>query len=170
MELTDADRRLLATWTADCAAHVLPLFEAKAPADPRPRQAIDGARAYAGGAKRSAHLRTLVSAAYAAARDGGDPAAAAAARSAGVAAGTAYMHDSVDVDQVKHVLGPAMYAALARELDANNDPTAAAAEIRWAIDHAAPAVRALLRRMPARGPGRTRQDALYFELDEGMRG
>ena len=95
---------------------------------------------------------------------------AEAARSAGVAAGTAYMHDSVDVDQVKHVLGPAMYAALARELDANNDPTAAAAEIRWAIDHAAPAVRALLRRMPARGPGRTRQDALYFELDEGMRG
>lgn len=170
MTLTDADRRLLAAWTADCAAHVLPLFEAGAPTDPRPRQAIDGARAYAGGAKRSAHLRTLVSAAYAAARDVDDPAAAAAARSAGVAAGTAYMHDDVTVDQVKHALGPAMYAALAREAAAAGDPTAADAEIRWAIDHAAPAVRDLIRRLPERVPGRTRQDAIYHQIDVGMRG
>ena len=42
--LTDADHRLLALWAADCAAHVLPLFEAMQPADPRPRQAIEQTR------------------------------------------------------------------------------------------------------------------------------
>lgn len=169
MTLIDAERRVLATWAADCAAHVLPLFEDKAPTDARPRQAIGGARAYAGGAKRSAHLRTLVSAAYAAAREAGDPAATAAARAAGVAAGCAYMHDQVTPDQMKHALGPALYAALAREAAADGDPTAADAEIRWAIDHAAPAVRDLIRRLPARNAGRSRQDALYFQLDAGLR-
>lgn len=170
MELTDAERRLLVGWAAGCAEHVLPLFAAASPADTRPRQAIDGARAYAGGAKRTAHLRTLVSAAYAAAREAAGPAATAAARAAGVAAGCTYMHDQVTPDQMKHALGPALYAALAREAAAAGDPTAADAEIRWAIDHASPAVRALIRRLPARSIGRTRQDALYFQLDAGLRG
>jgi hypothetical protein len=36
------DQRLLALWTADCAAHVLPFFEANFPTDDRPRQARVG--------------------------------------------------------------------------------------------------------------------------------
>lgn len=47
--LTDEDHRRLALWAALCAEHVLHLFEAEAPGDPRPREAIDGARAWAGG-------------------------------------------------------------------------------------------------------------------------
>ena len=35
--LTDSDHRLLAEWAADCAEHVLPLFEAVQPADTRDR-------------------------------------------------------------------------------------------------------------------------------------
>lgn len=36
--LTDADHRLLALWAAECAAHVLPLFEAERPDDARPAE------------------------------------------------------------------------------------------------------------------------------------
>jgi hypothetical protein len=91
--LSDQDRRLVAHWAADCAERVLALFEAKAPADTRPRDAIEGARAFALDGKRTAHLRSLAWAALAAARDVGDPVAAAAARAACCAAATPYtMH------------------------------------------------------------------------------
>ncbi len=33
--LSEADRRLVALWAADCAERVLPLFEAEAPDDDR---------------------------------------------------------------------------------------------------------------------------------------
>lgn len=35
--LSQADRRIVAVWAADCAERVLGLFEAKAPGDSRPR-------------------------------------------------------------------------------------------------------------------------------------
>src|SRR4051812_30245196 len=47
--LTDSDHRLLALWAAACAEHVLGLFEAAAPTDRRPRQAIEAARAWTHG-------------------------------------------------------------------------------------------------------------------------
>ncbi len=45
--LQDDDHHLLAVWAADCAQHVLHLFEATQPEDDRPRQAIEKARAWA---------------------------------------------------------------------------------------------------------------------------
>jgi hypothetical protein len=47
--LTDENHHLLAVWAAACTDHVLPLFEAVRPEDPRPRQAIEHARAWARG-------------------------------------------------------------------------------------------------------------------------
>ena len=47
--LQDADHHLLAIWAADCAQHVLHLFEEMQPNDERPRRAIDSARAWAQG-------------------------------------------------------------------------------------------------------------------------
>lgn len=47
--LTDADHQLLAIWAARCAKHVLRLFEERMPADGRPREAVDAARAWARG-------------------------------------------------------------------------------------------------------------------------
>src|SRR5262245_36630495 len=47
--LQDADHRLLALWAADCAQHVLHLFEQTQPEDDRPRRAIELARAWARG-------------------------------------------------------------------------------------------------------------------------
>lgn len=92
MTLSEDDRRVLGLWAADCAERVLPLFEAKSPSDTRPREAIESIRAYARGGKRTGQLRSFGWAALAAARDVGDPVAAAAARAAGIAAATAYIH------------------------------------------------------------------------------
>src|ERR1700704_3663975 len=47
--LTDADHHLLALWAASCAEHVLDRFDLIRPDDPRPRQAIEQARAWAHG-------------------------------------------------------------------------------------------------------------------------
>ena len=47
--LQDADHHLLALWAADCAQHVLHLFEEIQPHDDRPRRAIELARAWTRG-------------------------------------------------------------------------------------------------------------------------
>src|SRR5215831_14496633 len=67
--LQDADHRLLAVWAADCAQHVLHLFEQAQPADDRPRQAIEQARAWARGEITMTQARTAAFAANAAARE-----------------------------------------------------------------------------------------------------
>lgn len=167
MTLTLDDLRLVGHWAADGAARVLPLFEAKAPADARPHDAIEGIREFARGGKRTARLRSLALAALAAVREVDDPAAKAAARSACQAAATAYTHPLATVDQAKHVLGPAVYAALARELTDGFD--AGDEEIRWATRHASPAIREILRRFPAHGQGRSRLAIRYHQVDTVLR-
>ena len=47
--LTDPDHHLLAHWAAECAEHVLHLFDEARPSDTRPREAIEAARAWARG-------------------------------------------------------------------------------------------------------------------------
>ena len=47
--LSEADRRLVAAWAADCAERVLVFFETEAPTDGRPRDAIARIRAFAQG-------------------------------------------------------------------------------------------------------------------------
>lgn len=45
--------RAIGGWAADCAARVLAVYALHAAADPRPRAAIEGIRAFAGGGQRS---------------------------------------------------------------------------------------------------------------------
>lgn len=47
--LTDSDRHVLALWAAACAEQVLDHFASAEPEDPRPRDAIEHARAWARG-------------------------------------------------------------------------------------------------------------------------
>ena len=82
--LTDSDHQLLAQWAATCAEHVLHLFESAQPSDPRPRQAIAQARAWARGEIRMSQSRAAGGHAMAAAR-----ALSGAARYAAYAAGQA---------------------------------------------------------------------------------
>src|ERR1044071_658358 len=98
--------RVLASWAADCAERALSVYETHVDSDPRPRAAIDGVRAFARGGKRRAELRSLAWPAFSAAPAAGDPAAAAAARAAGLAASSAYTHPLADVQQTKHIVGP----------------------------------------------------------------
>ena len=56
--LQDAAHHLLALWAADCAAHVLPLFEAERPSDDRPRRAIALGRAWTRGEVTMTAART----------------------------------------------------------------------------------------------------------------
>ncbi len=163
------DLRLIGDWAADCAERVLPLFEAQAPIDGRPREAIEGIRVFAGGGQRTAELRSLAWAALKAASEIGEPAAAAAARSACLAVATAYTHPLATPYQSKHILGPAVYAALARELSANDGPGVGDQEIQWAITQAPPAVRQIIWQMPARTLSRTRLSVLFYQLDTGLR-
>lgn len=165
LPLTLDELRVIGRWAADCAERVLPLFEAKAPTDTRPRHAIEGIREFSRGEKRTKGLRSLALAAHAAAREVNDESAAAAARAAGIAAAVAYMHPIADAEQTKHLLGAGVYAALARECVAKG----AGEEIRWAIEHAAPVVGEVLRRYPVRRATRSRLDQLYAELDWALR-
>ena len=161
--------RALGSWAADCAERALSVYETHPDSDSRPRAAIEGIRGFAGGGKRTARLRFLALEAHAAAREVGDPAAAAAARAAGSAAASAYTHPLADVHQTKHIVGPAAYAALALELDHGGDPSIGDGEVRWAIEHAPSEVREVLLQMPARQAGKSRLDTLLYELDAGIR-
>ncbi len=99
--LRDEDHHLLAEWAADCAEHVLHHFEQARPADPRPRGAIELARAWARGEIRMSESRTAAGHAMAAARD-----LRGAARHAAYAAGQAAAVAHV----AAHELGAAAYA------------------------------------------------------------
>jgi hypothetical protein len=99
--LQDSDHRFLAEWAAKCAEHVLHLFEAAQPADARPRQAIELARAWVRGGITMSQARTAAGHAQAAARNlSGAPRFAAYA--AGQAAAVAHV--------AAHELGAAAYA------------------------------------------------------------
>ncbi|WP_043436020.1 putative immunity protein, partial [Arthrobacter sp. I3] len=78
--LSEPERRVVAGWAADCAERVVALFEAEAPADGRPRDAIARARAFARGELGAADEISRRFVAGRAAREVTSPAAAAAAR------------------------------------------------------------------------------------------
>ena len=139
--LTDEDHRLLATWAADCAEHVLPLFERVRPDDDRPRHAVALARGWVRGEVAMMVARAAAGHAHAAARDlAGAPrfAAYAAAQAAAVAHVAA------------HELGAAAYAiraagAAATTAEATGDAAGRArAECRWQRARLPAAIRALV--------------------------
>lgn len=99
--LQDNDHHLLAIWAADCAQHVLHLFEEMQPNDDRPRRAIDQARTWARGEITMSQARAAGGHAMAAARN-----LSGAARHAAFAAGQA----AVVAHVAAHELGAAAYA------------------------------------------------------------
>lgn len=135
--LKAAHHRLLAVWAADCAAHVLHHYELAHPDDPRPRQAIEGARAWARGEIGMVQAREAAFAAHAAAR-GALGAAREAARAAGHAVATAHMAD--------HELGAAAYAirAVRAAAGAGQAERAGKTECRWQRAQLPRAIRALV--------------------------
>jgi len=162
--------RAIGSWAADCAERALSIYEAQVGSDARPREAIEGIRVFAASGKRTAQLRKLSLGALSAAREIADEAATAAARAACLAASSAYTHPLADVDQTKHIVGPAAYAALAIELSQGGNERIGDDEVRWAIEHAPHEAREVLVQMVERNPGKSRLDRLMYEVDMGIRG
>ena len=136
--LTDSDHQLLALWAASCAEHVLDLFESAQPEDPRPREAIEHARAWARGEVNMTRARTAAGQAMAAARD-----LRGAARHAAYAAGQA----GVVAHVAAHELGAASYAIKAARAGAaeGEGDGAGRRECRWQRDQLPEAIRDLVR-------------------------
>jgi Imm-5 like putative immunity protein len=140
--LSQADRRIVATWAADCAERVLSLFEAEAPGDRGPREAIGRARAFARGELGVAEGIRRRFDGHGAAREV-SAAAAAAARAAGQAASVPHMG--------AHGLGAAAYAAKAAGLAASDQPAALSEEVSWQLGRMSADVEAALRQLPPVG-------------------
>jgi hypothetical protein len=109
-------------------------------------------------------------AAHRAGRDARNPVGLAVARAASLAAATANIHAETTIGTLGHILGSAAYAALARELTSGGDAALAEEEVGWALEHASPTVRDLVRRVPASlsGGGR-RLDEIQHRLDIALR-
>jgi hypothetical protein len=135
--LTDADHRLLAEWAAQCAEHVLPLFEAVRPRDRRPRRALELLRAWTRGEVTMTESRAAAGHANAAARD-----LSGAARHAAYAAGQAAAVAHV----AAHELGAAAYAIKAVRAAAPEGQAdrAGRRECRWQRSRLPKAIRALV--------------------------
>src|SRR4051794_38170329 len=141
--LSEADRRIVALWAADCAERVVGLFEADAPGDSRPRESIARTRAFARGELGVAVEIRRRFIHGAAAREARAPSAVAAARAAGQAAAIPHMG--------AHAFGAAAYAAKAAGLAAPDRPDAVGEEICWQLAHMSEAARAALRLLPPVG-------------------
>ncbi len=151
--LTDADHHLLALWAAQCAEHVLPLFEPVRPQDHRPREAIEAARAWVRGELAMMRARAAGGHAMGAARDlSGAPRFAAYA--AGQAAAVAHV--------AAHDLGAAAYAikAVRAAAPAGEAELAGRRECRWQHDHLPEEVRDLVL-----DDQRRRNDLCWFVFD-----
>jgi hypothetical protein len=90
-KLSDPEHKQIALWAANCAEHVLHLFEEYYPNDYRPRRAIEAAQAWANGELSITQARYCAFEAHKAAREVNHPQAILAARSAGHAAATAHV-------------------------------------------------------------------------------
>ena len=135
--LQDEEHRRLAVWAADCAEHVLHLFERARPDDNRPRRAIELARAWARGEVRMTDARTAAGHANGAARD-----LSGAARQAAYAAGQAAAVAHV----AAHELGAAAYAIRAAQAAAAQDvrDEAGRLECQWQRAQLPPEIRDLV--------------------------
>lgn len=120
------DQRLMATWAADCAERVLPLFEKAYQKDDRPRKAIEACRTWVRtGVFKMADIRGASLAAHAAAREAkANNAACFAAHAAGQAVATAHVP--------QHAFGAAYYALKAVvAADPDNAEVKIAKERNW---------------------------------------
>ena len=185
VELTMEEVREVVRYAAACAEQVLVVFAHERPGDPRPAAALDAARAFADGARRSGLLRTAAAEARrAAAEASGEAAGAASGEATGEASGeaarnaataaahaaaAAYLRPSTQPSQVRHILGAGAHAARAAELARGDDPVVAEYVVTAAARRASPIVRDVLRRYPRAPGGRSRVAVLMRRLDSLLR-
>lgn len=138
--LSEADRRLVAAWAADCVERVLGLFEAEVPNDSRPRSLVVRTRAYARGELDTAEEIRRRFTGGVSASEIKSPAAKAVARAAGQAVAICHLG--------AHALSAAACAVKAVGLANPDRPEAIEDEIRWQLNRMSAEVRAALRAIP----------------------
>lgn len=173
--ITTDELRAVTRFTLVCAAPLLAVFEARHPNDVRPRAALAAARAFADGEARSRLQRVTSLDAHRAASDAVDEPDRCAARAAGDAASSAYLHPPQQVagwasriareTQVGHVLRPAALAARVADLRSGGDHDAGDAHIEQAYRHLPPVIAEIVRRYPPMAPGKDRVRRLILMLD-----
>ncbi|MBB1023072.1 MULTISPECIES: putative immunity protein [unclassified Dietzia] len=165
-DLTMDELRAVVRFAADCAEGLLPEFDAVAPDDSRPRDAIDAARAFADGARRSNLQRSAAVASHRAAKEVSDESAQLAALACGDAAAAAYLHPIAKASQVGHILRAAACAARVTEVRTG---TSERDTVRALAGRATPPVPAILRRYPEAPTGSSRVSQLMSALDSAIR-
>ena len=161
--LSDDCHRLLGIWAADCAEHVLGLFEAARPDDDRPRRAIELGRAWARGEVTWQVARTAAGHANGAARDLlGAPRHAAYAAGQAAAVGHVAAHElgaaAYAIRAVQAAAGAAEAGPEARRAEASAE--AGRAECRWQRARLPDAIRELVI-----DDERLRNDICWFVFD-----
>jgi len=111
--MTEKEHKQLTFWAAECADHVLYIFE-EYNKDVRPRNAIEAAKAWSRGEIKIGEARKFAFAAHAAARETDNLNAKAAARSAGHAAATAHVST-----HAKYAAQYAIKSAFVKEMELN---------------------------------------------------
>ena len=111
--MTEKEHKQLTFWAAECAGHVLYIFEEYSK-DARPRNAIEAAKAWSRGEIKIGEARKFAFAAHAAARETNNLNAKAAARAAGHAAATAHVST-----HAKYAAQYAIKAAFDKEMELN---------------------------------------------------
>ena len=167
--LTMDELRAVVRFSVACAEPSLVLFVKASPDDPRPVAALEAARLFADGARRSRLQRTAATDAHRAGKRTPVEAARHAAYAAGDAAAAAYLHPLANATQVRHILGSAAHAARAAELARGDDPVVAEYVLTAAARRATPVVHDVLTRYPRAPEGRSRVAVLLRRLDSMMR-
>lgn len=165
--------RPIALWAADFVEEVLGIFEYSYPNDARPRQAVLAAREFGHGKQRDNDLRKTALATLKAGKDV-DKASKYVVRAATLAASVAYTHTDLQtgvqgVRQAQHVLGPIVYAALALEVDAQDNTSVSDAFIARAIAKTPSQARVVLNHLPPQPQKAGRQYELFWRLDCALR-
>lgn len=168
-ELTVDELRVVARYVAESAQPVLPVFTHAAPADRRPRAALDAAWVFIDGGHRTKLQRITSMEAHRAANDAPTEVSRLAAQAAGDAASAAYLHPIAKAHQVGHILRAAANAARIAEIEHGDDPAAGADSIGRAFERATPILIDVLHRYPPAPAGRSRAAQLMASLDAQLR-
>ncbi|MGV0849743.1 putative immunity protein [Mycolicibacterium phlei] len=164
-ELNGQELRVVVGHVLAAATEVLPVFESVRPDDLCPRAALEAAREFVGGARRSRLQRVAALDAHRAAAVAPTEVARLAAQAAGDAAAAAYLHPIASSHQVGHILRADAAAARIAELQTGD----AQAALERTRARATPALLDVLRRYPPVRAGGSRIAQLMAALDASMR-
>ncbi len=169
-EYFDLDISLLQNavkWSVDFVKKAAMIYENYLPNDLRPQYAIAAAIEFQETGKRTNILRSIAMDAYRASRETQIVQVSYAANAASLIAALAYTHPFKDRKQARHILGPIIYATLAKEIQ-HQDFENSDNEIKNAILQTDERIKNLLLKYPRQELGKNRIDELFYKLDYGI--